>query len=199
MPVAGGIVPSWAGDPVIVLSNTVVFMANIKYTLAAWTENGQIRMVPSLVNELSVPYREKIERLDEKWNVDRSKDEEVGWILARSRAHEEFARFLLRVGYPKEAFEEYGNAAQVCLLCSDRLWLQGPRGDFPVLPLYHRFHAMHRKAWLLTRENPVLKSRYEGGELKGLYLWMTIDEREWDEEFDQALETLKVWRFGRIG
>ncbi len=172
-------------------------MANKKYALAAWTENGRIRMVPSLVNELSAPYREKIERLDGEWDVDRTEDEEVGWILARSRAHEEFARFLLRVGYPREAFVEYGNAAQVCLLCSDRLWLQGPRGDFPVLPLYHRFHAMHRKVWLLTRESPVLKSRYECGELKGLYLWMTLDERDWNEEFDAAIECRKAWRFGR--
>ena len=172
-------------------------MANKKYALAAWTENGQIRMIPSLVNELSVPYREKIEHLEGQWNVDRNEGEEIGYILAKSRAHEAFARFLLRVGYPKEAYLEYENAAKVCLYCSDNLWLQGVSGDFPVLPLYHRFLAMHRQCVLLTEGNPVLKARYEQGELKGLYLWITIDERETDEEFDRAFEIRRAWRFGR--
>ena len=105
-------------------------MANKKYALAAWTEHGRIHMIPSLVNELSVPYREKIERLESQWNVDRTDGQEIGWILAKSRSHEEFARFLLRVGYPKEAYTEYKNAATVCLCCSDRLWRQGCcRGD----------------------------------------------------------------------
>lgn len=172
-------------------------MANKKYVLAVWTEKGQLRMIPSLVNELSVPYREKIEYLEGQWNVDRTKDQEIAWILAKSRAHEEFARFLLRVGYPKEAYIEYENAAKVCLYCSDWLWLQGVRGDFPVLPLYHRFHSMHAQCVKLTEGNPVLKGTYEQGELKGLYLWMTIDEREWDEEFDATIEYRKAWRFGK--
>lgn len=172
-------------------------MANKKYALAAWTEGGRIRMIPSLVNELSVPYREKIERLDGQWDVDRTDSQEIGWILTRSRAHEDFARFLLRVGYPKEAYIEYENAAKVCTLCSDRLWLQGCRGDFPVLPLYHRFMAKHRQCVRLADDSPVLKGVYEEGELKGLYLWLTIDERDWDEEFEAAMECRKVWRFGR--
>lgn len=194
MPVAGDIVPRRAGDPVIVLSITVVFfMANKKYALAAWTENGQVRMIPSLVNELSVPYRDKIERLDGLW---RDVEDETGWILARSRAHEEFARFLLRVGYPKEAYIEYENAAKVCLYCSDELWLQGTSGDFPVLPLYHRFLAMHRRCLSLAEGNPYLKGCYDQGELKTLYLWISTDDRETEAEFDKAFETLRAWRFG---
>lgn len=167
------------------------------YALAAWTENGQLRMVPSLVNEAAIPYRKKIDRLANDWNVDRTDAQEIGWLLAQSHAHEEYALFLLRVGCAKEAYEEYSNAAQVCLYCSDRLWLQGTRGDFPVLPLYHRFHAMHRKAWELTRNDPSLQFQYENGGLKGLYLWMTIDERDDDAEFEQILEYKRAWRFGR--
>lgn len=174
-------------------------MANKKYALAAWTEGGRIRMIPSLVNELSVPYREKIERLDGQWNVDRTDGQEIGWILAKSRAHEDFARFLLRVGYPKEAFIEYENAAKVCLYCSDRLWLQGVRGDFPALPLYHRFLAMHRQCLRLTEGNPVLQGCYQQGELKGLYEWMTIDERDDEVELEKIIEYRKAWRFGRAG
>lgn len=170
-------------------------MANKKYTLAAWTENGQVRMIPSLVNELSVPYREKIERLKGLWQ---EVENEVGWLLAQSRAHEEFARFLLRVGYPNEAYVEFENAAKVCLYCSDSLWLQGVRGDFPTLPLYYRFLAMHRQCLQLTKESPILKNCYEEGELKGLYLWLTIDDREWDEEFDRCIESRKAWRFGKV-
>ena len=172
-------------------------MANKKYALAAWTEHGRIHMIPSLVNELSVPYREKIERLESQWNVDRTDGQEIGWILAKSRSHEEFARFLLRVGYPKEAYTEYKNAATVCLCCSDRLWRQGCRGDFPTLPLYYRFLAMHRQCLRLTETNPVLKGRYEASEFKELYLWVTIDDRESDAEFDAAFESRRAWRFGR--
>ena len=152
-------------------------MANKKYTLAAWTENGQVRMIPSLVNELSVPYREKIERLKGLWQ---EVENEVGWLLAQSRAHEEFARFLLRVGYPNEAYVEFENAAKVCLYCSDSLWLQGARGEFPTLPLYYRFLAMHRQCVLLTKESPVLKNCYV-------------------EPFAASMPALSYLQFQRIG
>ena len=141
-----------------------------KYTLAAWTENGEVRMIPSLINEMSVPYREKIERIEAQWET---VENEIGWLLARSRAHEDFARFLLRVGHPREAYEEFKNAAEVCTLCSDELWLQGDTCDFPALPLFRRFLAMHRQCMLLVRNDRYLQGRYLGSQFDSRY-WSSM-------------------------
>lgn len=68
-------------------------------------------MVPSLVKIASEPYKEKIEHLDSRWEY---AEDEMGWLLERSRAHEEFARFLLDVGLPREAYVELESAASAC-------------------------------------------------------------------------------------
>lgn len=60
-------------------------------------------MIPSLINEISVPYREKIARSEAQWET---VDNEIGWLIAQSKAHEEFK-----------------DAAEICSLCSDELWL----------------------------------------------------------------------------
>ena len=170
-------------------------MPNKKYTLVAWTEDGNVRMVPSLVNELSAPYRERIENLQA---MDAEVENEVGWLIARSRAHEQLARLLLGAGYRMEAYTEYENAAEVCTLCSDILWRQGEMGEFPTLPLLHRFLAMHRECMRLVQRVPALKVRYEGSRLEGHYQWFTIDERAWAEEFEEVGETRRAWRFGKV-
>jgi hypothetical protein len=169
-------------------------MANKKYTLAAWTDRGQVRMIPSLVNELSVPYRDRIERLQASY---RDVENEVGWLLSRSRAHEEFARFLMRVGYPKEALTEYENAARVCTLCSDELWVDGDYGYAPPLPLLYRFLAMHRECRKLSSEHPILKEVYRSSGLEEKYMWYTADMRECRSEIKAVLETQRAWKFGR--
>ena len=177
-----------------VLSNTVVFMSNKKYTLVAWTEKGQLRMIPSLINECSLPYRERIEWLDGHYPAD---DNEIGWILARSRAHETLARFFLSVGRPREAYLEYENAALVCAWCSDDLWLQGTRCDFPALPLLYRFLSMHRKCVLLACKSPLIKGMYEGSDLERHYHFFTLDEVMDDREINAELESIRAWEFGK--
>lgn len=169
-------------------------MPNKKYTLVAWTEKGEVRMIPLLVNELSAPFRKKIESLEAKWQ---EVENEVGWLIARSHAHEQLARLFLGAGYRMEAYTEFERAAEVCALCSDGLWRQGEWGDFPTLPLLYRFLEMHRECISLLRRIPCLKVRYEDSHLQSLYLWFTLDERDWDEEFELAQETRRAWRFGR--
>lgn len=58
---------------------------------------------------------------------------------------------------------------------------------------------MHRQCQKLAEVNPVLKGRYEGSDLEGLYLWFTLDEREHNQEFDACLESRRAWRFGKTG
>jgi hypothetical protein len=169
-------------------------MCNKKYALAAWTERGEVRMVPSLVYEAARPYRERIEKLEARYE---DYEDEVGWLLSLSRAHEAYARFFLRVGLPREAYFEYSKAATVCAWCSDSLWLQGVSCDFPTLPLLHRFLAMHRECVRLARKDQCLALVYEDSELEGMYLSFTRDDRETDEEFEKVLDYMRAWRFGK--
>lgn len=169
-------------------------MSSKKYTLVAWTENGEVRMVPSLIHVASKPYRDRIERVESRWE---EVNDEIGWLLAQSRAHEDFARFLLRVGHPRKAYVEFENAARVCIWCSDTLWLQGESCDFPALPLLYRFLAMHRECVRLAAKDRFLTLAYEGSELESDYLFFTRDDRETERIFDACFESRKAWRFGK--
>lgn len=166
-----------------------------KYTLVAWTEHGAVRMVPSLVNEASEPFRERIEYLESLWE---EVEDEIGWLLAQSRAHEEFARFLVSVGHTREAYVEFENAAKVCTYCSDGLWLQGESCDFPALPLLYRFLAMHRECIRLAGKDPFLMGLYEGSDLQGSYLFFTLDDRRTEQEFEESYASMRAWRFGKV-
>ena len=169
-------------------------MGNKKYSLVAWTEGNEVRMIPSLINECSLPYRERIARLEESQNAFRSKTE---WLLERSRAHESLARFFLRVGRPREAYQEYENAAEVCALCYGGLWVQGERCDVPKEPLYKRFLAMHSYCLELAGKHHVLQRCYEGSRLQSHFLWFTLDAREDAREIWEARKSSKAWRFGK--
>ncbi len=171
-------------------------MSNKKYTLVAWTEKGALRMVPSLVKIASDPFKKKVESLESQWE---DAEDEIGWLLARSRAHEEFARFLLDVGYPREAYEEYRNAAIVCNWCPDELWLQGENCDFPALPLLYRFLSMHRQCVRLALRDAFLRNRYKDSDLEERYLFFTLDDRIAEKEVTEIHETRKAWRFGKTG
>lgn len=168
-------------------------MSSKKYTLVAWTGNGSLRMAPSLVNVASEPYRERIGQLEARWE---EVEDEVGWLLARSRAHERFARFLLSIGHPREAYGEYKKAAMVCAYCSDELWLQGESCDFPALPLLYRFLSMHRQCVRLALKDEYLSRCYKGSDLEGQYLFFTLDDRITDREFSESYASMRAWRFG---
>lgn len=171
-------------------------MSNKKYTLVAWTEKGQVRMIPSLVNEAAEPYRRRIAHLESLCD---EIEDEIGWLITRSRAHEAFARFLLDVGHPREAYVEYSNAAIVCTLCSDRLWINGGRCDFPEIHLFSRFLAMHRECIRLARTDRLIAISYERSELRRDYIYFIKDDVETARELDKAYESQKAWRFGKRG
>ena len=169
-------------------------MSNKKYTLVAWTERGQVRMIPSLVNEVSLPYRQRIERIESREGVFR---DPVAWLHAQSRAHERFARFLLSVGHPREAYVEFENAAEVCGLCPDELWNDGDAGYFPELSLFRRFLSMHGECLRLAAGDRFLRISYEGSRLQRDYRTFTLDFRELDREIADAIDTTRAWHFGK--
>lgn len=162
------------------------------YSLVAWTENGQLRMVPSLVKEMVVPYEEEIARVEAQEGED-----EVGWLIARSRSWEEFARFFLSLGYFRQAYRCYENAAEVCTYCSDELWLQSETCAFPTLPLLYRFLSMHNRCRELVKVHPILRYAYADSALESNYLFFTRDDRRADAELRKCRESRRAWRFGR--
>lgn len=164
------------------------------YQLVAWTERGEVRMVPSLLEALSLPYRERIAAIEAQWE---HVEDETGWLYAQSKAHEAFARFLLRAGRPREAYTEYENAARVCTYCSDGLWLQGEACDFPILPLLYRFLSMHRECIKLALKDAFLRHLYEGSVLESDYLFFTTDDRITERECNDSYASMKAWAFGK--
>ena len=169
-------------------------MSNKKYTLVAWTERGQVRMIPSLVNEASLPFRENIKRIESRRKVFR---DPVAWLHAQSRAHERFARFLLSVGHPREAYVEFENAAEVCGLCPDELWNDGDEGYFPELSLLRRFLSMHAECLRLAARDRFLRISYDGSRLQRAYRTYTLDFRELEREIAEAIDTTRAWNFGK--
>lgn len=170
------------------------YMPSKKYTLVAWTENGQVRMIPSLVNDAAEPYRHRIAYLE---SLCEEVEDEIGWLLAQSRAHEAFARFLLNVGHPREAYVEFSNAALVCTDCSDTLWVQGDSCDFPTLPLFCRFLAMHRECLRLVQGDRFLAISYERSDLRKHYRYYMRDHEETERELNEVYESQKAWKFGK--
>ena len=88
------------------------------YQLVAWTDKGQVKLLPELLREYAQPYMDRIESLqafyDEGW------DDELGRlteqdVLALSRSYEAYGRFLRAHGKRHEAFEAFTDAAAVCL------------------------------------------------------------------------------------
>lgn len=167
-------------------------MAFKSYSLVAWTEEGKVRMVPSLVNEMKVPYEEKIARLES-----REYDDELEWLLDRSRAWEEYAEFFLDLGYFRQAYRCYENAALSTTPGSDLLWVQDLDSERPVMPLYYRFLAMHGKCRELIGQHPGLQEEYSAGRLERSYLFYTQDERREWREMQESCQSMKAWSFGK--
>ena len=85
----------------------------------------------------------------------------------------------------------------VCAWCSDDLWLQGTRCDFPALPLLYRFLSMHRRCVLLACKSPLIKGMYEGSDLERHYHFFTLDDVMDDREINAELESIRAWEFGK--
>ena len=150
-------------------------------TLVAWTENGQVRMIPSLVQAGAVYYLEKARRLEEGYSEVYNAGDEISWLLRWSGALEDCAVYYLRFGLYRDAYKCYAAAARVCSYCSDE----------------YRFLAMHGRCRELVRKHPALQLDYRGSELESDYLWFTTDDRDCEVEVDGCIEYLKARDFGK--
>ena len=165
-------------------------MPNKKYTLVAWTEKGEVRMIPSLINDAAEPYRRRIAYLE---SISEDVDDVIGWLIAQSRAHEAFARFLLSVGHPREAYLEFSNAAMVCTDFRAR----EEDCDYPIRPVLSRFFAMHYECVKLAQKDRPIARTYEGSELQRHYFYYTRDSIEMKKELNEIQNRMKAWKFGK--
>ena len=127
------------------------------YQLVAWTDKGQVKMLPELLREYAQPYLDRIESLrafcDEGW------DDELGRlteqdVIALSRSYEAYGRFLRAHGKHHEAFEAFTDAAAVCL--DERFKVDSEYGYVLVGALPKRFHYAKSFCQDLLEENPGL-------------------------------------------
>lgn len=112
------------------------------YQLVAWTEKGQVKMIPSLVAELAQPYLERIKAVEaekKQWEETAQTDQ----LLRLSRAYEALGQFYLRVGYRQEAYRQFEEAADLILGCStDILWKDSEWGYRLVSVLANRVREL---------------------------------------------------------
>lgn len=166
------------------------------YQLMAWTDKGQVKMVPSLVAELAEPYVQRIQDLEEEPRA-HGEDAETEQIIRLSRAHEALARFFMRVGYWEDAFLQFAEAAQLITKCSDELWNDAEVGFLLHIPLEHRFLAMFNRCSQLAKEHPAIKGSIQWHKLFHDWHRVTDVHRFWSAEDKEITQTARAWRFGR--
>lgn len=156
------------------------------YQLVAWTDRGQVKMLPELLREYAQPYIDRIETLrafyDEGWDdeLGRLKEQDV---IALSRSYEAYGRFLQAHGKRQEAFEAFTDAARVCL--DDRFKVDSEYGYVLVGALPKRFHFAESFCLDLIGEHPALAR---------LPKWQRLQERFRELEAPFAEERRQVRR-----
>lgn len=170
------------------------------YQLVAWTEKGQVKMIPS---EVTAYLHAELDAIDSL--VDRIRYRtyhERGDIFRISQAYERLAVRLLVLGRIDDAFEQYVHAAQCCLFSNE--WKDTEWGEFLCKPLEGRFFAMFCECKDLVRKYPRLKYSWESSGLQRSCNIVTYAFRcfeiEWDaglEDFWEARAYSKALRFGK--
>ena len=95
------------------------FVMTKSYQLVAWTDKGQVRMIPSEVTDYIHAELEAIDRQAD--SIRYRSEQERGGILKLSQAYEKLAVGLQRLGRIEDAFEQYARAAQCCLQSKSHL------------------------------------------------------------------------------
>ena len=167
------------------------------YQLLAWTEKGQVKMIPSLVAELAEPFVQRIQAVEDEPRA-HGKDAETLQLIRHSRAHEALARFFLRVGYWEDAFLQFAEAAMAVTNCSDELWNDAEVGFLLHTPLEHRFLAMYNRCREIAEEHPAIKGSVQWQKLRHDWDMVTDVHRIWSAEFREVSRSARAWKFGKM-
>ena len=170
------------------------------YQLIAWTDKGQVRMIPSEVSDYIQAELETIGRMEDRIRY-RSEHERAD-ILKLSQAHEKLAVGLMRLGRIEEAFGQYARAAQCCLDSSE--WDDTEWGDILCKPLRGRFFAMFFTCKDLVRQYPRLRYTWDRSDLQHSYNFINYPfdcfENNWNfcaGDPDEAMAYNKALSFGK--
>lgn len=171
----------------------VTVMANA-YQLVAWTEKGQVRMIPSEVTAFMHQYIDEIDRISDK--VRYGTRFEVPDLLQLSSAYEKFGRELLDLGRYEDAFFQFAQAADCCCH-SDNNWTYDDEfGSSLCRPLRGRFFAMFCQCKDLVRKYPRLKYSWaETGLDRTLCCVTEVDQTLAMYRADEVREREENWEF----
>jgi hypothetical protein len=148
--------------------------------LVAWTENGRVRMLPSLVRQLAQPYIERIEEIESLRPFHFR--EQPKYLIDLSRAYENLGVYYERVGYFRESFDAYAAAAIEVTNVDDFWWCDCDEGFVLSQPFRGRFFTMYGQCRRLLRKLPALKDTAAYAALMDDYKRVTAVLDIWHQE-----------------
>ena len=148
--------------------------------LAAWAENGRVRMLPSLVRQLAQPYIARIEEIESLRPFHFR--EQPKYLIELSRAYENLGVYYERVGYIREAFDAYAAAAIEVTNVDDFWWCDCDEGFILSMPFRGRFFTMYGQCRRLLRKYPALRDTAACAALMDDYKRVTAVIEIWHQE-----------------
>lgn len=169
-------------------------MANRKRQLVAWTRGGQVRMLPSLVQESAQPFIQRIDDLEN--SRPHNFQEQPRYLISLSHAYEALGRFYERFGHIREAFDAFVQAAITVTRADEYYWSDCDEGFILDSPFRERFFAVYGHCRKMLREHPALKDTPACEALLHGYRRLTAVTDSWHREMDEIREANRAWRFG---
>lgn len=171
------------------------------YQLVAWTDKGQVRMIPSETATFLHEELDGINRLSDR--IRYGTHHEIHDLLQLSSAYEKLGLQLLGLGQIDDAFIQFSQAA-LCCTASGNNWRDTEWGEVLEKPLRGRFFAMFCQCKDLVRKYPRLRFAWEESGLQGECNFLTYADRcfeiEWDGisgDYEEASRFNKALRFGK--
>lgn len=171
------------------------------YQLVAWTDKGQVKMIPSEIASFLHKELDGINRLSER--IRYKSHYEVHDLLQVSSAYEKLAYQLLDLGQIGDAFIQFSQAA-ICCTSSAFNWHETEWGPVLEKPLRGRFFAMFCQCKDLVRKYPKLRFAWEESGLQKECAYLTYADRcfenEWDSiagDFEEASRFNRALNFGK--
>ena len=153
------------------------------YQLVAWTDNGQVKMIPS---EIASFLHTELDNINFMSNRIRYKtNHEVHDLIQVSSAYEKLGLRLLDLGQTEDAFIQFSQAA-LCCTASGNNWRETEWGDVLKKPLKGRFFAMFCQCKDLVRKYPKLRFAWEESGLQSECNHITYAYRCFEIEWNGA-------------
>ena len=169
-----------------------------QYQLVAWTDKGQVKMLPNLLREFLQPFIDQIERqlafYQEGWAQDYGRLTEQD-VVSLSRSFESYGRFLHLHGKRQDAFEAFVDGARVCL--DSRFEVDSEYGYVLVGVLRKRYHYMKSFCLDILEEDSSLSRLPKWQKLQEKYNQLDAPFAEERDKDRQEFQANRAFYFGR--